>query len=83
MSLKLAEARSECDQALKLEPGNDTALKIKGNAAYLAGSFNEAKTTFIKLLDRYPQDAEAAYMLGRIYYQEGFIPEAAGQLSES
>jgi tetratricopeptide (TPR) repeat protein len=30
-------------------------------------------------LDRHPDDAEGAYMLGRIYYQEGRIDQSMGQ----
>jgi Flp pilus assembly protein TadD len=33
----------------------------------------------VKLLDRHPNDEEAAYMLGRMYYQEGRIEYAIGQ----
>ena len=35
--------------------------------------------TFITLLDHYPNDEEGAYMLGRVYYQEGRIDQASGQ----
>jgi tetratricopeptide (TPR) repeat protein len=36
-------------------------------------------STFITLLDRHPDDEDGAYMLGRIYYQEGRPDHAIGQ----
>ena len=62
-----------------ISPDEAAALKIKGNAAYLLGDLERAKDTFIRLLDRHPADEEGAYMLGRIYYQEGYIDLAIGQ----
>jgi Flp pilus assembly protein TadD len=35
------------------------------------------------LLDKHPDDSEAAYMLGRIYYQEGQVDYAMGQFQRA
>jgi len=79
MARRLAEARSAATEALRDDPGNPAALKIKGNAEYLLGYVQQSINTFISLLDRHPEDDEGAYMLGRIYYQEGRIDQAIGQ----
>jgi tetratricopeptide (TPR) repeat protein len=79
MAQRLTEARELALQIVRTEPGQATALKIKGNAEYLLGVANTAITTFIDLLDRHPDDEEAPYMLGRIYYQESRVDEAMGQ----
>ena len=79
MAQRLPEAKREAEGVLKTEPGQPAALKIEGNAEYLLGNVGAAEDTFIKLLDRHPDDTEGAYMLGRIYYQEGRIDHAIGQ----
>ena len=79
MAQRLPEAKREAEEILKTEPAQPAALKIEGNAEYLLGNAAAAEDTFIKLLDRRPDDAEGAYMLGRIYYQEGRIDHAIGQ----
>jgi tetratricopeptide (TPR) repeat protein len=79
MALRLTEARSAASEALRGDPTNAAALKIKGNAEYLLGYIQQSMNTFISLLDRHPEDEEGAYMLGRIYYQEGRIDQAIGQ----
>jgi tetratricopeptide (TPR) repeat protein len=79
MSLRLKEALAEADAILRDHPSESAALKLRGNAAYLLGDFETAKESFIRLLDRSPKDEDVAYMLGRIYYQEGYIDLAMGQ----
>ena len=64
-------------------PDEAAALKIKANAAYLLGRFDLAKDTFIQLLEGHPADEDGAYMLGRIYYQEGYIDLAIGQFERA
>jgi tetratricopeptide (TPR) repeat protein len=79
MAQRFKDARGEAEAVLREHPDEPAALKIKANAAYLSGDFATAKDTFIGLLDRYPTDGDGAYMLGRIYYQEGYIDLAMGQ----
>jgi tetratricopeptide (TPR) repeat protein len=66
-------------EALRSDPGNAAALEIKANSEYLLGDSSAAIDTFIGLLDRHPENESAAYMLGRIYYQEDNIDQAIGQ----
>jgi len=75
----LKEALAEADAILRDHPEEVAALKIKANAAYLLADVPTAKSTFIRLLDRHPNDEDGAYMLGRIYYQEGNLDLAIGQ----
>jgi tetratricopeptide (TPR) repeat protein len=76
---RLAEAKQIAEQVLLIQPGQPTALKIKGNAEYLLGERAKAINTFIGLMDRHPDDEDAPYMLGRIYYQESMVDQAMGQ----
>jgi tetratricopeptide (TPR) repeat protein len=79
MGLRFADARAVAENILRTDSGNAAALKIKGNSEYFLSEFGEAIATLITLLDRHPDDQDGAYMLGRIYYQEGRIGQAIGQ----
>ena len=78
MAGRLTDALRETDAVLQIDPLQPTALKLKGNLAYLLDDFDAAENAFIKLLDGHPSDEEGAYMLGRIYYQESRVDQAAG-----
>src|SRR5437868_1787841 len=78
MGGKFAPARSAAEKILGADPANAPALKIKGNAEYFLNETEQAIGTFITLLDRHPDNEDGAYMLGRIYYQEGRIDQAMG-----
>jgi tetratricopeptide (TPR) repeat protein len=75
---RFAEARETADEVLKSDSSNAAALKIKANSQYLLGAFAAAEQTLLTLLDKSPNDEDGAYMLGRMYYQEGRIPHAMG-----
>jgi tetratricopeptide (TPR) repeat protein len=79
MAQRLVEARDYAAEILRSSPGVPQAMKIKANAEYLLGNFEGARRTLIELLDKYPNDADGAYMLGRMYYQEAHIEQAIGQ----
>jgi tetratricopeptide (TPR) repeat protein len=79
MGQHFAQAKEMALQVLRLDPGNATALEIKGNSEYLEGDAGDSIGTFIDLLERHPENEDAAYMLGRIYYQEGRNDQAIGQ----
>ncbi len=79
MARRFADAKTASDEILAGDPANAAALKIKGNAEYFLGAFDQAISTFVTLLDRHPADEDGAYMLGRIYYQEGRTEQAIGQ----
>jgi tetratricopeptide (TPR) repeat protein len=76
---RLSEAKEIAEQVLRIQPGNESALEIKGNVEYLQGEVSTAIDTFISLLDMHPENQEAPYMLGRIYYQESRVDQAMGQ----
>jgi tetratricopeptide (TPR) repeat protein len=76
---RLSDAKQLAEEVLRVQPGEPTALKIKGNAEYLLGNSSKAINTFIDLMDRHPDDEDAPYMLGRIYYQESMVDQAMGQ----
>jgi adenylate cyclase len=79
MGQHFAQAKDAALQILRTDPGNVGALELKANSEYLLGDASGAISTFIGLLDRHPENEDAAYMLGRIYYQEGNIDAAIGQ----
>ncbi len=79
MAQHLSQAKNVALQILRTDPGNIAALEMKANSEYLLGDSKSAIDTFIGLLDQHPESADAAYMLGRIYYQEGAIDQAVGQ----
>jgi tetratricopeptide (TPR) repeat protein len=76
---RLSDAKEIAEQVLRIQPGNQAALEIKGNVQYLQGEVSDAVDTFIGLLDLHPENQEAPYMLGRIYYQESRVDQAMGQ----
>ncbi len=79
MGQHIAQAKDVALQVLRTDPGNVAALEMKANSEYLLGDASGAISTFIDLLDQHPESEDAAYMLGRIYYQEGAIDQAVGQ----
>ncbi|HET9179051.1 MAG TPA: tetratricopeptide repeat protein [Terriglobia bacterium] len=78
MAQRLAEAKREAEGVLSKDPRNLAAMEIEANAEYLLGNVPAAENRLIDLLDRYPNDEDGAYMLGRIYYQEGRLDQAVG-----
>jgi tetratricopeptide (TPR) repeat protein len=79
MGQHFQKAKDLALQVLRADPGNATALEIKANSDYLLGDSRAAINTFVDLLDRHPDNEPAAYMLGRIYYQEDNVDQAIGQ----
>lgn len=79
MGQHFQQARNVALRVLQVDPGNAVALEIKANCEYLEGDTKAAIDTFINLLERHPEREEAAYMLGRIYYQQDTIDQAIGQ----
>ena len=79
MAQRFQAAAESASSVLSHHGDHPAALKIKGNATYFLGDERAAEGIFLQLLDKYPSDSEASYMLGRIYYQEGRIEHAAAQ----
>lgn len=67
------------ERILKAQPGNIAALRLKANNQYMLGDISSAEQILLGLLDRSPNDAEAAYMLGRMYYMDNRAEYALGQ----
>ena len=79
---RFEDASRTASLVLRRDTGNPTALKLHGNATYFLGSAQEAEGIFLRLLDKHPGDAEGAYMLGRIYYEENRFSHAAAQFEK-
>ena len=79
MGRHFQQAKNVAVEVLRSDPGNAAALEIQANSEYLLGDSRAAIDTFIGLLDRHPENEAAAYMLGRIYYQEDNVDQAIGQ----
>jgi tetratricopeptide (TPR) repeat protein len=79
MGQHFKQAKDIAQAVLRTDPGNAPALEIEANSEYLLGDSSAAIDTFIDLLDRHPENEQAAYMLGRIYYQDDNIDQAIGQ----
>jgi tetratricopeptide (TPR) repeat protein len=78
MSQRFAEALREADQALRIQAFEPAAMKVKANSEYLLGSLDKASNTLMALMEHSPNDVDAPYMLGRMYYQDGRIDHARG-----
>jgi tetratricopeptide (TPR) repeat protein len=78
MSQRFGRARDAAERVLQQDRANAAALKIKANSSYLLREFPKAETTLLALLEKHPYDADAAYMLARMYYQEGMTEQAIG-----
>ncbi len=74
-----SDAKAMAREVLRDAPGQPGALKIEANVDYLLGDFNSAQDVLIRVMEHHPNDAEAPYMLGRMYYQEAQIEQAIGQ----
>ena len=78
MAGKLQEARAEAEAVLKASPEDATAMKLKANCDYFLEGLAKAEDTLLSLMARYPNDEDAAYMLGRMYYQDSRVEYAMG-----
>jgi tetratricopeptide (TPR) repeat protein len=75
---RLPEARDTAERFLRIQPNNAFLLKVKANSMYLLNDFTGAERTLLILLEKHPSDEDGAYMLGRMYYQEGQVEHATG-----
>ncbi len=79
MGQEWLKCREVLEQALAKDPDNRTALLLKGNNEYILDNADAGIDALLHLLDLYPEDAHAAYTLGRIYYMENRAEYAMGQ----
>jgi tetratricopeptide (TPR) repeat protein len=74
---RLADARSEFDRALQLDPDLEAAYLGLGVVAFEQSQFRRAETAFQHAVELDPQDAVAFFYLGLIHkslnYQEQAI----------
>ncbi len=82
MAQRFESALETADETLRRAPRSSSALKVRGNALYFLGEAAGAESAFLQLLDMHPADTAAAYMLGRIYYQENRFELAAAQFQK-
>ncbi len=78
MAGRLQNALGEAEAVLKAKPDEPTAMKLKANCEYFLMGLSKAEDTLLSLLARYPNDEDAPYMLGRMYYQDSRVEYAMG-----
>ena len=61
------QARTSYKRTIELDPGLERYFFKQGKSAFDAGQFDLAIEPFSKFLLIYPEDTEAAYLLGRCY----------------
>ncbi|NIZ18521.1 tetratricopeptide repeat protein [Entomospira culicis] len=74
MSGKFLDARGEFLRALELNQDDNVRDRIEMKLAkvyYDMGNLTEAKQLYLLLLRRFPDDAQAHFILGKIYEEEG------------
>ncbi len=77
------EAASETlDDAVRRDPANPTALKLRGDVLYLLGQEQEAEKSILTAIKYDPHNPEPYYALGRIYYQQNRFAESIAQFSK-
>ncbi len=79
MAQEFAESAEAAGRLLEIDPEHVPALKIKAHAIYFLDDTHQAEQILLALLEKYPTDADAAYMLGRIYFQENRGDHAMAQ----
>jgi tetratricopeptide (TPR) repeat protein len=79
MAQRWADCGAEIEQALQIGRDHRDLLLLKAHYEYLVGESGKAEQTLLRLLDLYPEDEEAAYALGRIYYMDSRIDYASAQ----
>ncbi len=76
MAQRLPDAIRTLEELLQLDPVNLEALKLRGDALYLAGQEQEAERSLQAALAIDGSHQPSLYALGRIYYQQNRFPEA-------
>jgi len=62
---------------------NPAALLEKGLASYRAGQLDDAAAAFRQVLQRWPKNADALYLLGLVVQKNGHHAEAAGLFAQA
>ena len=75
-------ARETLEEAVRQDPINPTALKLRGDVLYLLGQEQEAEALIVAAIKYDPDNPEPYYALGRIYYQQNRFAESIVQFSK-
>ena len=75
-------ARNFYGQALEGQEGAGHAYRFLGNLELKQGNWETAKNNLHQALIHNPRDAEAMYLLARIYLEQGEDPEVAESLAQ-
>ena len=75
-------ARETLEEAVRQDPINPTALKLRGDVLYLLGQEQEAEKSIVAAIKYDPGNPEPYYALGRIYYQQNRFAESIVQFSK-
>jgi tetratricopeptide (TPR) repeat protein len=70
MAQKFTESAETAERLLEIDPEYVPGLKVKANAVYFLDDSHQAEQILLALIEKHPTDADASYMLGRIYFQE-------------
>ena len=70
MAQRFSESSEAASKLLEIDPEYVPALKLKANAVYFLDDAHQAEQILLSVTEKHPTDADAAYMLGRIYFQE-------------
>ncbi len=74
-----AQALEQSDQALKIQDGNPEARLIRDQALIGLNESDQALPDLVKLVQQYPQLADARLALGNLYLAQKKYPEATDQ----
>ena len=83
MIRKFAEAIETFDKTISLDPKNAAAMKLRGDALYLAGKEPEAEKSYRDALNMDAGDQAAHYALGRMLYQESRYTESVAAFQKA
>ena len=76
-------AEMDCDRALSLEPGNESALVLKVNFGIRNGNTEQAMAASQKAVSLYPSSALAYSTRGLVYGVKGNLPLAIADIKTS
>lgn len=81
LSEQLPECQKVLQELLAVEPRHSMALKLRGDAFYLAGKDREAEQSLRLAIESDPSNEEAHYALGRVLYQQSRADQARAEFA--
>lgn len=79
MAQQVEDADQTLVRLLKVEPRHADALKLRGDTQYLLGNEAEAERLFRASSEAAPKSAEPHYALGRLFYHQTQLQQAAAE----